>query len=41
MERSVARTRTYYKKSSTNTKVGISTRVDIRASSGKDIFRLF
>ena len=41
MERSVAGTRAYCKKGSTNTRVGISTKVGIRANSNKDIFGLF
>ena len=41
MECSIANTKAYYKKGGTNTRVGISTKIGIRASSSKDIFRLF
>jgi hypothetical protein len=41
MGRSVADARAYYKKSSTSTRVAISTKAGIKVSSSKDIFRLF
>jgi hypothetical protein len=40
MGRSVADAKTYYKKSGTNTRVTIGTKVGIKASSSKDAFRL-
>ena len=40
MECSVANTRACREKGSTDTRVGINTRVGIRASSNKDIFGL-
>ena len=41
MGRSVAGTKAYYKKGGTSTKVAIGTKVGIRASFNKNIFRLF
>ena len=41
MECRVASTKACCEKGSTNTRVGIGARVGIRASSSKDIFRLF
>jgi hypothetical protein len=41
MEYSVVSTKAYRKKCGTDTRVGISTKVGIRASFNKDIFRLF
>jgi hypothetical protein len=38
---SVADTRAYYKKSSTNIRVAIGAKVGIRANSSKDAFRFF
>jgi hypothetical protein len=40
MGRSIADTRAYCKKNSTSTRVAIGAGVGIRASSGKDAFRL-
>jgi hypothetical protein len=40
MGRSIADTKTCYKKGGTSTRVAIGTKVDIGASSSKDIFRL-
>jgi hypothetical protein len=40
MGRSIANAGAYCKKSGTNIKVAISTRANIRASSGKNAFRL-
>jgi hypothetical protein len=41
MGRSVADAKAYYKKDGTSIRVAIGAKVGIRASSGKDAFRLF
>ena len=41
MGRSIADTRAYCKKSGTSIRVAIGTKAGIKASSSKDIFRLF
>ena len=40
MEYNIAGTKTYYEKGSINTRVGIGTKVGIKANFSKDIFRL-
>ena len=41
IEYSIANTRACREKGSTDTRVGIGTKIDIKTSSSKDIFRLF